>query len=143
MRPEPEQDTAPAAPDYLGGSADARTTIVTTMGEHAGRYASSAGSQAESTTLRESPGGATRMRRYGGGHLAWPGREMSLPVNAAFAVSRGRSLTTGTPRRRGLGPNMVERTRRAVVERPAAVTATNLGQPLRRHETPDRFVKAR
>src|SRR5437870_2899433 len=67
---------------------------------------------------------------------------MSLPANAAFAVSPRRSRTTGTPRRVGLGPNIVERTRCATVERPAAVTATNVGQPLKRQVARERFVKA-
>ena len=67
---------------------------------------------------------------------------MSLPAKTASAVAPGRRITTGTPRRFGLGPNMVDRTRTAVVAVPARVTATNLGQPVRRHVTPARFVKA-
>src|SRR5436305_1255628 len=42
----------------------------------------------------------------------------------------------------GLGPNIVERTCTAVVDMPARVRATNFGQPVRRHATPARFVKA-
>jgi len=71
----------------------------------------------------------------------WPGPATSLPANAALAVAPGRSRTTGTPRMLGLGPNMVVRTRRAVVELPAAVTATSVGQPVRRQVTEERFVK--
>jgi len=67
---------------------------------------------------------------------------MSLPAKTASAVAPGRRITTGTPRRFGLGPNMVDRTRTAVVAVPARVTATNLGQAARRHVTPARFVKA-
>src|SRR5947208_6006487 len=67
---------------------------------------------------------------------------MSLPAKTASAVAPGRRITTGTPRRLGLGPNMVDRTRTAVVDAPARVTATNFGQPVRRHVTPARFVKA-
>jgi hypothetical protein len=38
---------------------------------------------------------------------------------------------------------MVVRTRRAVVDLPAAVTATNVGHPLKRQVAPPRFAKAR
>src|SRR5438105_9238339 len=67
---------------------------------------------------------------------------MSEPANAMAAVSPGRSVTTGTPRIFGLGPNMVVRTCTAVVEVPVRVTATSVGQPVRRHGAPARFVKA-
>ena len=41
----------------------------------------------------------------------------------------------------GLGPNIVVRTRTAVVDIPARVTPTSVGQPVRRHGPPPRFVK--
>lgn len=115
--------------------------MLTSMRVQAGRYCAYAGSHAETSTLREFPGGVTRRCRYGGGHLVAPGPGLSLVTKTASAFSPCRSLTTGMPLIVGRGPNMVARLWTAIVDVPSAAIAARMGQPLRRHGAAARLVK--
>src|SRR5919197_1825866 len=113
--------------------------MVTTICEHAGKYASRDGSQLETSTLRSPLGGVTRSCRYGDGQEVSP-RGMSLPATTASPRCPGPRVTAGTPTRFGLGPNIVERTCSAVVDT-VALRATTRGHPRRTQRVAAWFVK--
>ena len=114
--------------------------MLTWSGAQPGKYLPSGGNQADSSTEREFPVGVTRKCRNAGEQVVEPCSGRSLPEKAASAVCAWRSVNTGTPLT--YGPNQVERTCRATVVAPAAVSPASVGQPVKRHELWLWFVKA-
>ena len=105
--------------------------MLTWIPAHPGRYLRSGGNHAESSTKRVFPGGVTRRCLKAGEQVRAPGLGRSLPEKATSATCPRRSDNTGTPF--VYGPYQVERTFTATVFAPAAVTATSLGHPVKRH----------
>ena len=96
---------------------------------HDGRYVRAPGSQADTTTSADPPGGVTRSRTYGAGQAAALPAGWSAVATTAYAEPPGGSVTAGSGDGCCQAPYMVECARRNGVAWPAAVSAVTAGQP--------------